>query len=102
MAAAVPELQLFLSERTTISRTGGQISVSCERQSVRGITPNLSRVLARLARSGATEVELIKQAIDGGGATAATLVVDVLRALDSEGLLCRRVACEGRDVALLV
>jgi oxazoline/thiazoline dehydrogenase len=102
MAAAVPELQLFLSERTTINRTGGQISVSYERQSVRGIAPNLSRVLARLARSGGTEVELIKDAIDGDGATAASLVVDVLRALDSEGLLCRRIASEGRDVALLV
>jgi oxazoline/thiazoline dehydrogenase len=102
MTAAVPEFQLSLSELTTIDRADGQISVSTHRQAVRGFTPNLSQALGRLAGPGATEDELIKGAIEEGDAKALNSVVDVLRALDSEGLLCRSVVCEGRDVAVLI
>jgi oxazoline/thiazoline dehydrogenase len=100
MAARIPEFQLSLSERTTIDRVDEQISVSAHRRSVRG--HNLSRVLERLAGPGATEDELIKEAIEEADAAAPMSVVGVLRALDSEGLLCRRVICEDRDVAVLI
>jgi oxazoline/thiazoline dehydrogenase len=102
MVAAVPEFELSLSERMTINRADGQIGVSAHRQFAPGVTLNLSQALARLTASGAPEDELIKEAIEGGDGTTLISFVDVLRALDSEGLLCRRVVCEGRDVAVLI
>jgi oxazoline/thiazoline dehydrogenase len=93
MTAAAPEFRLSLSESTTIDRACGQLGVSAQR---------LCRALARLEGPGATENELITQATEEDDATAPISVVGVLRALDSEGLLCRRVVCEGRDVAVLI
>jgi SagB-type dehydrogenase family enzyme len=102
MTAAAPEFQLLLSERATVDRADGHIHVSAYGRSVRAPAPFVNEALARLAGLGATEDELIKGAVEEGDATALISLVGLLRALDSGGLLRRRIVCEGRDVAELI